>query len=72
MIAEILEKLDINFIKLQRDNDDLLITKKVIESNVMVDEGGYGLEPSLYLFSSDHDFVCKTVEDLASMMKVLV
>ncbi|MBN65369.1 MAG: hypothetical protein CMA74_03060 [Euryarchaeota archaeon] len=71
MIAEILEKLDINFIKLQRDNDDLLITKKVIESNVMVDEGGYGLEPSLYIFSSDNDFVCKTVEDVASMMKVL-
>ena len=36
----------------------------------MVDEG-YGLEPSLYIFSSDNDFACKTVEDLASMMKVL-
>jgi len=37
----------------------------------MIDEGGHGFEPSLYIFSSESDIVCRIVEDLASTMKVL-
>ena len=69
MISEILEKLDIKMVKLKRIDEDLVISKNVLKSNAMIDEGGYGFEPSLYVFSSESDLVCQIVENIASSMR---
>ena len=69
MISEILEKLDIKMVKLKRIDEDLVISKNVLNSNAMIDEGGYGFEPSLYVFSSESDLVCQIVENIASSMR---
>jgi len=69
MISESLKKLDIKSVKLGREGDDLLITKNTVKYEAMIDEGGHGFEPSLYVFSSDSDAVCRIVEDLATSMK---
>lgn len=71
MISEVLEKLELNFVKLKRNDEDLVIGKNVLESNVMIDEGGYGFEPSMYVFSSEPNEVCQIVENIASSMKVM-
>lgn len=69
MISAILEKLDIKMVKLKRIDEDLVISKNVLKSNAMIDEGGYGFEPSLYVFSSESDLVCQIVENIASSMR---
>ena len=71
MISEVLQKLELKFVKLKRKDEDLLINKAILESNAMIDEGGYGFEPSLYVFSSEPDVVCQIVENIASSMKVM-
>ena len=71
IISEILEKLGLETVKLKRDDEDLVISKDVLKSNAMIDEGGYGFEPSLYIFSSEPDIVCQIVENIASSMRVL-
>ena len=71
MISEVLQKLELKFVKLKRKDEDLLINKAILESNAMIDEGGYGFEPSLYVFSSEPDIVCQIVENIASSMKVM-
>jgi len=69
IVYEALKKLNIKYIKLIREGDDLLITEKAVKSKAMIDEGGHGFEPSLYIFSSDSESVCQIVEDLAISMK---
>ena len=69
IVYEALKKLNIKYIKLVREGDDLLITEKAVKSKAMIDEGGHGFEPSLYIFSSDSESVCQIVEDLAISMK---
>jgi len=69
IVYEALKKLNIKYVKLIREGDDLLITKETVKSRAMIDEGGHGFEPSLYIFSSDSDSVCQIVEDLAISMK---
>ena len=69
MVSESLKKLDIKSVKLSREGDNLLITKNTVKYEAMIDEGGYGFEPSLYVFNSDSDAVCKIVEDLATSMR---
>jgi len=71
MISESLKKLAIKSVKLNRDGDDLLITKNTVNFEAMIDEGGHGFEPSLYIFSKESDTVCQIVEDLAASMKVM-
>ena len=71
MISEVLEKLDLKIVKLKRNDEDLVISKNVLKSNAMIDEGGYGFEPSLYIFSSESDKVCQIVENIASSMRVM-
>ena len=69
MVSESLKKLDIKSVKLGREGDDLFITKNTVKYEAMIDEGGHGFEPSLYVFSTNSDVVCKVVEDLATSMK---
>ena len=71
MISESLKKLSIKSVKLNRDGDDLLITKNTVNFEAMIDEGSHGFEPSLYIFSKESDTVCQIVEDLAASMKVM-
>ena len=71
IISEVLDKLDLKIVKLKRDDEDLVISKNVLKSNAMIDEGGYGFEPSLYIFSSESDTVCQIVENIASSMRVM-
>ena len=71
MISEALDKLDLKIVKLKRDDEDLVISKNVLKSNAMIDEGGYGFEPSLYIFSSESDTVCHIVENIASSMRLM-
>ena len=71
MVSEALSKLDIKSVKLRREAEDLLISKNVVKSKAMVDEGGHGFEPSLYIFSSESEIVCQIVEYIASTMRVL-
>ena len=71
MVSESLKKLAIKSVKLNRDGDDLLITKNTVKFEAMIDEGGHGFEPSLYIFSKESEKVCQIVEDLATSMKVM-
>ncbi len=71
MVSESLKKLAIKSVKLNRDGDDLLITKNTVKFEAMIDEGSYGFEPSLYIFSKESEKVCQIVEDLAASMKVM-
>ena len=71
MISEALDKLDLKIVKLKRDDEDLVISRNVLKSNAMIDEGGYGFEPSLYIFSSESDTVCQIVENIASSMRLM-
>lgn len=69
MVADSLKKLAIRSVKLTRKDEDLLINKDTVKFDAMIDEGGHGFEPSLYVFSTHSDFVCTIVEDLASSLK---
>ena len=71
MISEVTEKLDLKIVKLKRNDEDLVISTDVLKSNAMIDEGGYGFEPSLYIFSSESDIVCQIVENIASSMRLM-
>ena len=71
IISDSLKKLAIKSVKLNRDGDDLLITKNTVNFEAMIDEGGHGFEASLYIFSKESDTVCQIVEDLAASMKVM-
>ena len=44
-------------------------TKAIAEA--LIDEGGYGFEPSLYIFGDDQRRVCRIVEDLAKGMEAM-
>jgi len=69
IVYEAFKKLNIKYVKLVREGDDLLITEETVKSRAMIDEGGHGFEPSLYIFSSDSDSVCQIVEDLAISLR---
>ena len=71
MVSESLKRLAIKSVKLNREGDDLVITKNTTKFEAMIDEGSYGIEPSLYIFSTESEKVCKIVEDLAASMKVM-
>ena len=67
--TKLLNNLDVNSIKLIRDGENLLINNEVSDAEALVDEGGYGFEPSLYIVGNNQDRVCKIVEDLAKSME---
>ena len=47
------------------------VNKEVIDAEALIDEGGYGFEPSLYIVSHNQDRVCSIVEDLAKSMEAM-
>ena len=71
IISELLNNLDVNSAKLIRNGDDLSINDLTLEAEALIDEGGYGFEPSLYIVSHSQNRVCKIVEDLAKSMEAM-
>ena len=69
IISESLDRLGFELVKLKRDNEDLQINSKITDLNIMVDEGGHGFEPSLYIYGSDSEIVCEIIEKISSEMK---
>ena len=71
IISELLNNLDVNSIKLIRDGDSLSVSTQVLDAEALIDEGGYGFEPSLYIVGYNQDRVCQIVEDLANSMEAM-
>ena len=71
IISELLNNLDVNSIKLIRDGDTLSVSTQVLDAEALIDEGGYGFEPSLYIVGYNQDRVCQIVEDLANSMEAM-
>ena len=69
IISELLNNLALNTAKLSRDGDNLSISNTNVEAEALIDEGGYGFEPSLYIVGHNQDRVCSIVEDLAKSME---
>jgi predicted fused transcriptional regulator/phosphomethylpyrimidine kinase/predicted transcriptional regulator len=69
IISDILEKLKIDSVKLVRDGESLLVNKSSINIEALIDEGGYGFEPSLYIVGKNYERVCKIVESLGEYME---
>ena len=69
IISDILSKFEIVSAKLERNGENLSVNKLSTEVEALIDEGGYGFEPSLYIFGQSHERVCKIVEDLGQSME---
>ena len=54
------------------NGEQLSINKKSSEVEALIDEGGYGFEPSLYIIGKSHERVCKIVENLGEYMEAMV
>ena len=63
--------MNVSSVKLNRNGDDLSINKSAIEAEALIDEGGYGFEPSLYIVGNNYERVCRIVEDLAKYMEAM-
>ena len=72
IVSDILNELDISSVKLERNGEQLSINKKSSEAEALIDEGGYGFEPSLYIIGKSHERVCKIVENLGEYMEAMV
>ena len=72
IISGLLKELNVSSVKLSRNGDDLSIIESTAEVEALIDEGGYGFEPSLYIIGNNYDRVCRIVEDLAKSMEVMV
>jgi predicted fused transcriptional regulator/phosphomethylpyrimidine kinase len=71
IVSDILEKLQIVSAKLERVGEKLSVHKESTEAEALIDEGGYGFEPSLYIIGKNHERVCKIVENLGQSMEVM-
>ena len=54
-----------------RLGDVFSIVECFLGAEALIDEGGYGFEPSLYIVGQDQERVCRIVEDLASSMEAM-
>ena len=71
IISDLLNELDVVSVNLSRKGDDLSIPDSAFGAEALIDEGGYGFEPSLYIVGTNQDRVCKIVEDLAKSMEAM-
>ena len=72
IISGLLKELNVSSVKLSRNGDDLSIIESTAEVEALIDEGGYGFEPSLYIIGNNYDRVCRIVEVLAKSMEGMV
>ena len=71
IVSDILNKLEVSSAKLERNGENLSINKASSEVEALIDEGGYGFEPSLYIIGKNHERVCKIVENLGEYMEAM-
>ena len=71
IISELLDTLDLTSVKLIRNGDRLSINETTLGAEALIDEGGYGFEPSLYIVSHNQERVCNIVENLAKSMEAM-
>jgi len=71
IISDIVDEINLKFTKLERNGDDLIVDSKVANVNALVDEGGHGFEPSLYIFGATSDSVSILVENLAKSVEAM-
>ena len=70
-ISDIAAKINLKFRKLERNGDNLVVDSQISDVNALVDEGGHGFEPSLYIFGDNSDSVSSLVEDLAKSVEAM-
>ena len=71
IISDIAAKINLKFTKLERNGDVLVVDAQISDVNALVDEGGHGFEPSLYIFGDNSDSVSSLVEDLAKSVEAM-
>ena len=71
IISDIASKINLKFTKLERNGDVLVVDSQISDVNALVDEGGHGFEPSLYIFGDTSDSVSSHVEDLAKSVEAM-
>jgi len=62
-------KIELSF--LQREGENLIVDKSNVNVEALVDEGGHGFEPSLYIIGQKSGRVCQIVENLAKSMELM-
>ena len=71
IISDIASKINLKFTKLERNGDVLVVDSQISDVNALVDEGGHGFEPSLYIFGDNSDSVSSLVEYLAKSVEAM-
>ena len=71
VVSDLLKRMNVRPLLLQREGEKLLINKNVIKTEALVDEGGHGFEPSLYIFGNSTESVVKIVEDLGNSLEIM-
>ena len=71
VVSDLLKRMNVRPLLLQREGEKLLINKEVIKTEALVDEGGHGFEPSLYIFGNSTESVVKIVEDLGNSLEIM-
>jgi predicted fused transcriptional regulator/phosphomethylpyrimidine kinase len=71
VVSDLLKRMNVRPLLLQREGEKLLINKEVIKTEALVDEGEHGFEPSLYIFGNSTESVIKIVEDLGNSLEIM-
>ena len=71
VISDILKNIDIEPLVLDRRDDNLVVDSNVVEKMALVDKGGHGFEPSLYVFGDSTESVIRIVEELGHSLEVM-
>ena len=48
-----------------------MMNKEVVKTEALVDEGGHGFEPSLYVFGDSTESVVRIVEELGHSLEIM-
>ena len=71
VVSDLLKRMKIRPLVLRREGDNLVVNRDVVKTAAFVDEGGYGFEPSLYIFGNSPGSVVKIVEELGHLLEVM-
>ena len=71
VVSDLLKRMKIRPLVLQREGENLVMNKEVVKTEALVDEGGHGFEPSLYVFGDSTESVARIVEELGHLLEVM-
>ena len=71
VVSDLLKRMQIHPLVLQREGENLMISEEVVKSKALVDKGGHGFEPSLYVFGASTESVARIVEELGHSLEVM-